>query len=83
MKKLFRKHRLAPFGNGRRSGKKSPTRGEPSKEKEVLCYEYKRPGHMRGECPELLRKIKKGKSKKTEAMVATWSAEDSDASTDS
>ena len=83
MKKLFKKHRLASFGNEKRSGKKSPTKGEPSKEKEVLCYECKRLGHMRGECPELMKKFKKMKNKKTRAMVTIWSDEESDSSSES
>ena len=32
---------------------------------------------MRGECPKLLRKIKKERHHKNKAMVATWSDEDS------
>ena len=73
MKKFFKKCCPAFPGNGKRSGKKSPTRGISSKEKEVLCYECKHPGHMRGECPEMMRKFKKMKSKKMRAMVTTWS----------
>ena len=42
-----------------------------------MCYECKKPGHMRGECPELLKKLKKEKSRRPRAMVATWSDEDS------
>ncbi|MQL92331.1 hypothetical protein Taro_024956 [Colocasia esculenta] len=37
-------------------------------------------GHMRGECPELKKKLKKEKFtfKKAKAMLATWSDEDED-----
>ncbi|MQM23134.1 hypothetical protein Taro_056197, partial [Colocasia esculenta] len=46
----------------------------------IVCYEYKKPGHMRGECPELKKKLKKDKFtfKKAKAMMATWSDEDED-----
>ncbi|MQM08271.1 hypothetical protein Taro_041126, partial [Colocasia esculenta] len=46
----------------------------------VVCYECKKQGHMRGECPELKKKLKKDKFtfKKAKAMVATWSDEDDD-----
>ena len=71
MKKFFKKCRLAFSSNGKRSRKKSHTRGISSKEKEVLCYECKRPGHMRGECLEMLKKFKNMKEKKMRAMVAT------------
>ncbi|MQL97221.1 hypothetical protein Taro_029905 [Colocasia esculenta] len=42
--------------------------------------ECKKQGHMRGECPELKKKLKKDKFtfKKAKAMVATWSDEDED-----
>ena len=83
MKKFFRKHRPTFSDDGKRSGKKSPIRGEPSKEKEVICYECKHPRHMWGECPKMMKKFKKMKSKKTRAMVATWSDEESDDSTNS
>ncbi|MQL81988.1 hypothetical protein Taro_014454, partial [Colocasia esculenta] len=46
----------------------------------IVCYECKKPGHMRGECPELKKKLKKDKFtfKKAKAMMATWSDEDED-----
>ena len=37
--------------------------------------------HMWGECLEMQKKFKKMKGKKTRAMVATWSDEESDDST--
>ncbi|MQL82183.1 hypothetical protein Taro_014650 [Colocasia esculenta] len=44
----------------------------------IVCYECKKPGHMRGECPKLKKKLKKDKFtfKKAKAMMATWSDED-------
>ncbi|MQM16935.1 hypothetical protein Taro_049898 [Colocasia esculenta] len=44
----------------------------------IVCYECKKPGHMRGECLELKKKLKKDKFtfKKAKAMMATWSDED-------
>ena len=44
---------------------------------EIFCYECKKSGHLHGECPELQKKYKKEKFRKTKAMVATWSDEDS------
>ena len=47
---------------------------------EIFCYECKKPGHMRGECPEPRKRYKKEKFRKAKAMVATWSDEDLDSS---
>ncbi|MQM10018.1 hypothetical protein Taro_042903, partial [Colocasia esculenta] len=49
----------------------------------IVCYECKKLGHMRGECPELKKKLKKDKFtfKKAKAMLATWSDEDGDEDT--
>ncbi|MQL70706.1 hypothetical protein Taro_002982 [Colocasia esculenta] len=46
----------------------------------IVCYECKKPGHMRGQCLELKKKLKKDKFtfKKAKAMMATWSDEDED-----
>ncbi|GAV77934.1 zf-CCHC domain-containing protein, partial [Cephalotus follicularis] len=44
-------------------------------EKEVICYECKKPGHIRPDCP----KLKKRKDKK-KAMIATCSASDDSSS---
>ena len=56
-------------------------KGEPSKEKEKekdkgkeqqpICYECKKPGHYRPDCPLLKKTHRRGKKKK--AMVVTWS----------
>ncbi|MQL68600.1 hypothetical protein Taro_000879 [Colocasia esculenta] len=53
---------------------------DSNKKSEVVCYECKKQRHMRGECPELKKKLKKDKFtfKKAKAMVATWSDEDED-----
>ncbi|MQL88705.1 hypothetical protein Taro_021277 [Colocasia esculenta] len=47
---------------------------------DIVCYECKKQGHMRGECPELKKKLKKEKFtfKKAKVMLATWSDEDED-----
>ncbi|KAL4297869.1 hypothetical protein GQ457_12G012820 [Hibiscus cannabinus] len=50
-----------------------------SKEEEkdkLICYECKRPGHIRSECSQLKKKSF-GKKKKLKAQVATWSDEES------
>ena len=83
MKKIFRKRRPNSFNYEKKNGKKQPTRGEPSKEKDVMYYEFKHPGHMRGECPEMIKKFKKMKGRKAKAMVATWSDEETSSSNES
>ena len=61
--------------------RKKFTKGEQSKEKEkdqpLICYECKKPGHFRSECPQLKKGPKKFKKK---AMMATWSASDDSSS---
>ncbi|KAK8623109.1 hypothetical protein V6N13_118002 [Hibiscus sabdariffa] len=50
-----------------------------SKEEEkdqLICYECKRPGHIRSECPQLKKKSF-GKKRKLKAQIATWSDEES------
>ncbi|GAV61563.1 LOW QUALITY PROTEIN: zf-CCHC domain-containing protein, partial [Cephalotus follicularis] len=54
---------------------------ESSKREKPTCYECKKPGHFKSECPNLKKKAFKKKneySKKKKAMVATW--DDSDPS---
>ena len=41
------------------------------KTKEVTCYECKKPGHIKSECPKLKFK-KKGAMDKKKAFKATW-----------
>ncbi|KAK8681359.1 hypothetical protein V6N13_053763 [Hibiscus sabdariffa] len=43
---------------------------------QLICYECKKPGHIRTECPQLKKKSF-GKKKKLKAHVATWSDEES------
>ena len=65
-KKQFKKH----FTNQKES------KGEKSKNDEVICYECKKLGHIRTDCP-LLKSSKKSKKK---AMKATWDDSDESAS---
>ncbi|GAV80574.1 zf-CCHC domain-containing protein, partial [Cephalotus follicularis] len=57
---------------------------ESSKKEEPTCYECKKPGHFKNECPNLKKKMQFKKrneySKKNKAMVATWSDSDSSSS---
>ncbi|GAV90508.1 zf-CCHC domain-containing protein [Cephalotus follicularis] len=55
--------------------KKFPQDEESSKKEEPTCYECKKPGHFKNDCPNLK---KKEKIKKKRAFVATW--DDSDLS---
>ena len=50
--------------------KKQEGKGK-KKTKEVTCYECKKPGHIRSECPKLMIKNKGAKDKK-KAFKATW-----------
>ncbi|MQM16628.1 hypothetical protein Taro_049585, partial [Colocasia esculenta] len=45
----------------------------------IICYRCKKPGHMKGECPENQKEKHKKihRFKKPKAMIATWSDEDS------
>ncbi|KAK8649027.1 hypothetical protein V6N13_129765 [Hibiscus sabdariffa] len=43
---------------------------------QLICYECKKPRHIRMECPQLKKKSF-GKMKKLKAHVATWSDEES------
>ncbi|GAV57970.1 zf-CCHC domain-containing protein/DUF4219 domain-containing protein/UBN2 domain-containing protein, partial [Cephalotus follicularis] len=58
---------------GKKALKKFPHNVEPSKKEEPTCYECKKPGHFKNECPNLKKKEKfiKEHSKKKKAMVAT------------
>ena len=78
---LKKKKRLQ--GNFKEAKRSHTHKCEPRKERDIICYECKEAGHMRGECPKLLRKIKKEKHHKSKAMVATWSDEESDTSSSS
>ncbi|GAV82668.1 LOW QUALITY PROTEIN: zf-CCHC domain-containing protein/DUF4219 domain-containing protein/UBN2 domain-containing protein, partial [Cephalotus follicularis] len=58
---------------GKKALKKFPHNVESSKKEEPTCYECKKPGHFKNECPNLKKKEKfiKEHSKKKKAMVAT------------
>ncbi|GAV79807.1 LOW QUALITY PROTEIN: zf-CCHC domain-containing protein/UBN2 domain-containing protein, partial [Cephalotus follicularis] len=61
---------------GKKAFKKNfPQDEESSKREEPTCYECKKPGHFKNECPNLKKKeqLKKNEFKKKKAMVATWS----------
>ncbi|GAV57824.1 zf-CCHC domain-containing protein/UBN2 domain-containing protein, partial [Cephalotus follicularis] len=69
--------------------KKFPQDEESSKKEEPTCYECKKPGHFKNECPNLKKKErfnqeqfkkKNEHSKKKKAMVATWDDSDSSSS---
>ena len=56
------------------------------KPEKLICYNYRKSGHIQTECPETVRvRYSKLKGKKTRAMICTWSdeSEDEDADEDS
>ena len=72
--------RMKKFGNGRRPQRKDMIKGESRKRENdhIVCYECKKSGHIKFECPLLKKQHSKKPNKK--AMVATQS--DSDTSND-
>ncbi|GAV58050.1 zf-CCHC domain-containing protein [Cephalotus follicularis] len=67
-KKNFSKKQLKKFQSN-----KGETSKNEKEEKEVICHECDKPGHIRPDCPKL--KKRKGKIKK-KAMIGTWSNND-------
>ncbi|MQM22472.1 hypothetical protein Taro_055524 [Colocasia esculenta] len=79
--KKFHKFKRKGSDNSKSFQKKDfSNKFESNKKSDIVCYERKKQGHMRGECPELKKKLKKEKFtfKKAKAMLATWSDEDED-----
>ncbi|GAV91969.1 zf-CCHC domain-containing protein [Cephalotus follicularis] len=72
MKKNFSKKQLKKFQSN-----KGDTSKKEKDEKEVICYECDKPGHIRPECPKLKKKKENFKKK---AMIATWSGSDNSTS---
>ncbi|KAL4312255.1 hypothetical protein GQ457_01G023590 [Hibiscus cannabinus] len=63
---------------GRRFQRKVDFKNKSKEEEkdQLICYECKRPGHIRSECPQL-KKRSFGKKKKLKAQIETWSDEES------
>ncbi|KAL4348335.1 hypothetical protein GQ457_17G015400 [Hibiscus cannabinus] len=51
-------------------------KGKEEEKDQLICYECKRSGHIRSECPQLKKKSFE-KKKKLKAQIATWSDEES------
>ena len=70
----MKKKKRVQGNNHKKFSKKNLTnKGDSSKKEEIICYECKNLGHLRGECPKLLKKFKKEKPCKPKAMITTWS----------
>ncbi|MQL99071.1 hypothetical protein Taro_031788 [Colocasia esculenta] len=80
--KKFLKFKRKGSGNSKSFQKKGFSNKFESNKKYdmIVCYECKKPGHMRGECLNLKKKLKKEKFsfKKSKGMLATWNDEDED-----
>ncbi|KAE8707081.1 hypothetical protein F3Y22_tig00110387pilonHSYRG00804 [Hibiscus syriacus] len=71
--KRFRKM-MRPY-RGRKFKRNEGLKNEPKEKDHIICYECKKPGHVKYDCPQLTRK---GQSKnKHKAHVATWSDKES------
>ena len=69
LKKKGRSNRL--FRKGRRSSRRS----NKEDSKEIICYECKKPGHMKADCPKLKKRSFPNRRKKKN-LLATWTDED-------
>ena len=80
LNRLFKKQRGKKFSVFKKSteykkndaGKAYKEKEKRKEKKEIQCYECKKPGHIKYECPTLIKKIENFK-KKSRAMLATWS----------
>ncbi|GAV77395.1 LOW QUALITY PROTEIN: zf-CCHC domain-containing protein/UBN2 domain-containing protein, partial [Cephalotus follicularis] len=67
--------------------KKYPHKEESTKKEELTCFDCKKPGHFKSDCPSLKKKeqFKKSNehSKKKKAMIAKWSDTDYSSSEES
>ena len=79
-KKFFRKGGQR-FNQRRDDTFKKNLKEEPQKKEPIICYECKKPGHIKAECPKL-RKFSKDKKKGKKAMIAAWGESDSESSSD-
>ncbi|KAL4346425.1 hypothetical protein GQ457_17G007970 [Hibiscus cannabinus] len=67
--------RLMKSNNGRRFQRREDFMNKNKEEEndQLICYECKKPGHMKVECPNLKKSLERKKHKN---FVATWSDED-------
>ncbi|EOY08392.1 Uncharacterized protein TCM_022772 [Theobroma cacao] len=74
-----RNQRLARRGFGKDQGSSWRTKNKnySNKKEELTCFECKKPGHFKSECPLLKEETPKRNKKSNKAMVATtWSDND-------
>ena len=80
LNRLFKKQRGKKFSVFKKSteyknndaGKAYKEKEKKKEKREIQCYECKKPGHIKYECPTLIKKMENYK-KKGRAMLATWS----------
>ncbi|XP_058216523.1 uncharacterized protein LOC131327402 [Rhododendron vialii] len=53
----------------KRTFKRDGSKGEHSKKSEIVCYEWNRLSHLKTQCPEVKKSMKKAKRR---AMLAAW-----------
>ena len=79
-KKFFRKGGQR-FNQRRDDTFKKNSKEEPQKKEQIICYECKKPGYIKAECPKL-RKFSKDQKKGKKAMIAAWEESESESSND-
>ena len=68
--------RLMKSNRGKRFQRKRDFKNKEEKDP-IICYECKKPGHMKAECPQLKQENYVKTKKKHRAHIATWSDEES------
>ncbi|EOY08654.1 Uncharacterized protein TCM_023546 [Theobroma cacao] len=81
MGKINRRLGRRGFRTDQSASWKIKNKNDSNKNEELICYEYKKPGHFKFECPLLKDKTpKKNKKSKKEMVAIAWSNSDTSSS---